>query len=244
MALVAQSFLPFLRLAIQYYLWRLFGILVLSVGVAIVLPPFTCFGTIFFFLEMLDTILHRFHIRCNIQQRYAQSRILSVFRDWVEDGYDAVVPPILTRTLQARVAMQGIVVHPESEHIILDNYTIQTHSQFFSRLPREIRGDIYRWLLVDKDGIRIEVAYRAGKPRLSPILHGTPFSFAATRPEVCGKCYGERHRWHCDAFSRIVLPVSSYGRGRLAMARTCKLAYTETIGLLYCQFPILVKHSF
>ena len=244
MILVGQVSLQFFKLTIQYYFWRLIELLARSISILILIPVAIYSVTMIVFLVTLDETLNRAHVPCDLLQRYEQSQFVRVGHRCASRGHRTVIQFCRTRSLRARVVMRGIASYAKSPHIFVDTYTIQTRSDFFSRLPREIRKEIYRWhLFADAQGIRIEVARRAGESRLSSILHGTPFSFGNTRPEVCVKCLGQDHNRHCDAFNRVVLPGSSHGRGKLALAKTCKLAYIEMIDLLYSEFPIPIEWS-
>ena len=170
------------------------------------------------------------------------------WRDWwiydaIDDASDSMFMAMGStqqsfevRSMVLRVSMQEPAPYVRATRTMNFSGIAQTGSRFFTRLPRDIRYEIYKLcLLVDGTGVGFEAIRRREFQHFKPSLHAVPFAFGATPPEVCTNCPDLWHRRGCSALNHAKLPKRYRGRGRLVMLKSCKLAYVEMIPLLYSQ---------
>ena len=112
----------------------------------------------------------------------------------------------------------------------------QSPSPLLAKLPAELRLHIYEYVIAG-DCIHFHVAvHRTKKPkdkRTSSRIHGHPCSqpVSSTPTNEC-TCYGFGYYGQSRPHGQLTLPENQ-GRGRLALSKTCKQIYKETINLLY-----------
>ena len=112
----------------------------------------------------------------------------------------------------------------------------QSSTPFLTKLPAELRLHIYGHVIAG-DCIHLHVAvHRTKKPkdkRTSSRIHGHPCSqpISSTPTNEC-TCYGFGYYGQSRPHGQLTLPENQ-GRGRLALSKTCKQIYMETINLLY-----------
>ena len=117
----------------------------------------------------------------------------------------------------------------------------QASSAFLTKLPAELRLQIYGYVIAG-DCIHLHLAvHRTKKPkdkRTSSRIHGHPCSqpISSTPTNEC-TCYGFGYYGQSRPHGQLTLPENQ-GRGRLAISKTCKQVYMETIDLLYCKSEI------
>ena len=145
-------------------------------------------------------------------------------RQQAEWDYEMGKPPPLPRKRKRRLSRGQDELKPQSS------------SLFLSKLPAEIRLQIYREV-ISGDCIHLHLAvHRLKDPkdkRMSSRIHGHPCSqpISSTPTNEC-TCYGLGYYGHSRPHTMLT-PPEHQGRGRLALSKTCKQIYRETIELLY-----------
>ncbi len=121
----------------------------------------------------------------------------------------------------------------------------QPRSCLITRLPAELRLQIYKEIILGNSThvhITVHRAYKPGKRRPMSRMHGQFCNFCITRIPVndC-LCFDAVSYGPAIPRCRAPYPENS-GRGILALSKTCRQIYTETIVLLYSQsWPPFVK---
>ena len=106
---------------------------------------------------------------------------------------------------------------------------------FLTKLPPELRLQIYEYVLVGESKhihIAVQRTQRPGKKRPQSRIHGFTCDYGHCWVPSQGSL--RRTRRCCEP----TLPADC-GRGRLALAKTCRQIYDEVIGLLYSKQPPL-----
>ena len=117
-----------------------------------------------------------------------------------------------------------------------ENRKVQSSSLLLSTLPAELRLQIYGHVIAG-DCMHLHIAvHRIRGPkdkRISSRIHGHPCSQPISfNPTNECTCYGFGHYGQSRPHAVLTLPEHR-GRGRLALSKTCKQVYMETIELLY-----------
>ena len=148
-------------------------------------------------------------------------------RQQAEWDYELGKPPPLPRKRKRRLS--------EGQNEL----KTQSSSLFLSKLPAEIRLQVYEYV-ISGDCIHLHMAvHRTKDPkekRTSSRIHGHPCSqpISSTPTNEC-TCYGFGYYGHSRPHTMLTLPEHQ-GRGRLALSKTCKQIYMETIELLYRKY--------
>jgi len=117
-----------------------------------------------------------------------------------------------------------------------------------TRLPIELRLQIYREVILGNSThvhITVHRARKPGKRRLMSRMHGQFCMFDVRQNPVndCN-CFIISSYGYGRALPRCQAPFSEHaGRGILALSRTCKQIYGETIPLLYSQSYFVLSSS-
>lgn len=121
----------------------------------------------------------------------------------------------------------------------------QVRSNEFTKLPAEIRLQIYKEVIVGSSThvhIAVHQTKKPGRKRSTSRIHGSLCSHRITKAPIMDcKCFDIGS---CGpTIPRCQTPYSeASGRGILALSKTSKQIYMETIGLLYsqsCRSPIV-----
>ena len=145
-------------------------------------------------------------------------------RQQAEWDYELGKPPPLPRKRKRRLSRGQ------------NELKAQSSSLFLNKLPAEIRLQIYE-NVISGDCIHLHLAvHRLKDPkekRMSSRIHGHPCSqpISSTPTNEC-TCYGLGYYGHSRPHTMLT-PPEHQGRGRLALSKTCKQIYRETIELLY-----------
>ena len=148
-------------------------------------------------------------------------------RQQAEWDYELGKPPPLPRKRKRRLS--------EGQNEL----KTQSSSLFLSKLPAEIRLQIYEQVIFG-DCIHLHVAVHRTRntkeKRMSSRIHGHPCSqpISSLPTNEC-TCYGLGYYSHSRPHTMLTLPENQ-GRGRLALSKTCKQIYVETIELLYRKY--------
>ena len=119
----------------------------------------------------------------------------------------------------------------------------QTSSPLFSKLPAEIRLYIYGLAIArDRKHLHITV-HRSQDPKSNKStskIRGVPCQESPCLPTKDCKCFNIKH--HCRSMPFCTIPIMGglefRGRGDLALLKTCRQVYMETVDMLYSKLCI------
>lgn len=126
---------------------------------------------------------------------------------------------------------------PLSQHQDMKAAPVENDSPFLSRLPLEIRMQIYREVFVGRSSHLHILTSRTKSSRTStPEIKVRGYLCNRTHTEErfasCGCMVGAHAHHDPPLASEIQLPMH-YGNGRIAILQSCKTIYAEAIDLMY-----------